>query len=163
MCSRHQFTNLTYMGGTGLCLPMTISFGSVIKSYYTSLNIKFSVNRTIHVLKTPVNDLTYMGGTGPCGPMMIVFSAIIQSQYTSLHIKFCVNRTFHVLKTPVYRFYLYERYHVLCTDDDNFWQYYLESAYKPKYKIWCESDVPCTQDPSLPILLIWEVPGPVHR
>ena len=23
----------------------------------------------------------------------------------------------------------------------------------PKYKIWCESDVPCAQDPSLPIYI----------
>ena len=27
----------------------------------------------------------------------------------------------------------------------------LELVYKPKYQIWCESDVPCAQDPSLPI------------
>ena len=33
----------------------------------------------------------------------------------------------------------------------------------PKYQIWCESDVPCAQDPSLPIWLIWEVPDPVDR
>ena len=54
MCSRPQFTDLTYMGGTELCLPMTIIFGSVIYSYYTSLSIKLGVNRTFHVLKTPV-------------------------------------------------------------------------------------------------------------
>ena len=54
MCSRPKFTDLTYMGGTGPCGPMTIIFGSVIQSKYTSLNIKFGVNRTFHVLKTPV-------------------------------------------------------------------------------------------------------------
>ena len=33
---------------------MTITFGSVIESQYTSLNIKFGVNRTTHVVKTKV-------------------------------------------------------------------------------------------------------------
>ena len=46
MCSRPQFTNLAYMGGTVACGPMTIIFGSI--------NIKFGVKRTFHVLKTPV-------------------------------------------------------------------------------------------------------------
>ena len=60
MYSRQQFTDLTYMGGTRPCAPMTIIFNSVIQSKYTSLNIKFFVNRafhvlkTLHVLKTPV-------------------------------------------------------------------------------------------------------------
>ena len=151
MCSRPQFTDLTYMGGTGPCGPLTIIFGGAIQSQHTSLYIKFGVNRTFHVLKTPVTDLTYMGGTGPYILMTIIFNSVNQSQYTSLYIKFGVNRTFHVLKAPVYRFEPYGRYQVLCTNDDNFWQCYLELAYKPKYQIWCESDVPCTQDPSLPI------------
>ena len=56
---------------------------------------------------------------------------------------------FHVVKTPVYRFDLYGRYQSLWTDDDNFWFFYLELVYKPKYQIWCESDVPYAQDPSL--------------
>ena len=46
MCSRPQFTELTYLGGTGPCGPMTIVFCSVIKSQYISLNIKYGVNRT---------------------------------------------------------------------------------------------------------------------
>ena len=79
MCSRPQFTDLTYMGGTGLCLPMTINFGTVIQSQYTSLNIKFGVNRT-----------------------------------------------FHVPKSLVYRFDLYGRHRTLLTDQNNFWQSYLE-------------------------------------
>ena len=54
MCSRPQFTDLTYMGGTGLSGAMTLMFGSAIKSYYTILNIKFGVNRTFRVLKAPV-------------------------------------------------------------------------------------------------------------
>ena len=54
MYSKPQFTDLTYMGGTGPCAPMTLIFGSVIKSQYTSLNIKLGVNRAFHVLKTPV-------------------------------------------------------------------------------------------------------------
>ena len=83
-------------------------------------------------------DLTYMGGTRSCGLMTIIFSSVIQSQYASLGIKFGGNRTFHVLKTTVYRFDLYGRYRTLQTDDDYFWQCYLELAYKPKYQIWCE-------------------------
>ena len=54
MCSISQFTDLTYMGDTGPCGPMTIIFGTVIQSQYTSLNIKFGVNRTFHVLNIPV-------------------------------------------------------------------------------------------------------------
>ena len=56
-----------------------------------------------------------------------------------------------MVKTPVYRFDLYGRYQTLWTDDDYFWNCYLELVYKPKYQIWCASDVPCAQDPSLPI------------
>ena len=54
MCSRPKFTDLTYMGGTGPYGPMTIAFGGSIESQYTSLNIKFGVNRTFPVLKTSV-------------------------------------------------------------------------------------------------------------
>ena len=207
MCSRPQFTDLAYMGGTGLCGPMTIIFDSVIKTEYKSLSIKFGVNRAFHVLNPQFIDLTYMGGTRTCGPtqlifntnqcmgnrsldavircsmcsrpqftdltyiggtrlcgsVTIIFDSVIWSQYTSLTIKFGVNRPFHVLKTPVYRFGLYERYRTLWTDDDNFWQYYLELVYKPNFQIWCESSITCAQDPSLPIWLIWEVPDPVDR
>ena len=151
MCSRPQFTNVTYMGGTELCLPMTIIIDSVIYSQYTRPNIKFGVNRTLHLLKTPVTDLTYMGGTGPYGPMTIIFCCVIKSQQKSLSIKFGVNRTLLVLKTLVYRFDLYGRYQTLWTDDYNFLQCYIELVYKPIHQIWCESDVSCGQDSSLPI------------
>ena len=67
------------MGGTVLCGPMTIIFGSVIWSKYTSLTIKFGVNRAFHVLKTPVYQFSYMGGTGPCVPMTIIFGSVIYS------------------------------------------------------------------------------------
>ena len=151
MCSRPKFKDLTYMGGTGPCGPITIVFGGIVQSQYTSLNINFDVNRTINLLKTPVTDLTYMGGSRPCGPMTIIFSSVIKSQRTRININFGVNRTFHVLKTTIYRFDLYVRYQTLWTDDDNFWQCYLELVNKPKFQILCESDVPCSQDPSLPI------------
>ena len=108
-------------------------------------------------------DLTYMGDTRPCGPMTIIFGSIIKSQNTTLNIKFGVNRMFHVLKTSVYRFDLYRRCQTLWTDDDYFWWYYLKIVHKPKYQIWYESDVPCAQDPSLPIWLMWKVPDPVER
>ena len=151
MCSRPQFTDLTYMGGTGPCGPMKIKFGSVIQSQYTSLNIKFGLIQTFHVSRPQFTDLTYMGGTGPCGPMTKFFGSVIQSQYTSLNIKFGLIRTFHVLKTPVYRFDLYGRNRTVWTNEDKIWQCYLELVYKPKYQIWFDSDVPCAQDPSLPI------------
>ena len=54
MCSRPQYTDLTCMGGTGPCELMKIIFGSVIRSWYISIDIKFWVNRKFHVLKTPV-------------------------------------------------------------------------------------------------------------
>ena len=78
--------------------------------------------------------LTYMGGTGPYGPLTVIFC-----------------------------FDLYGRYRTLWTDDDNFLLCSLELVNKPKYQIWCESDVPCAHSPSLPIGLIWEVPDPVDR
>ena len=65
------------MGDTGPCGPMTIIFGSVIKSKHTSLNINFGVNRMFHVLKTQFTDLTYMVGTTPCRPITIIFGSVI--------------------------------------------------------------------------------------
>ena len=49
MFSKPQYTDLTYMGCTGLCGPMRIIAGSVIQSWYTSLNAKFGANRTFYV------------------------------------------------------------------------------------------------------------------
>ena len=73
------------MGGTGPCGPMTIIFGSVIKTEYKSLTIKFGVNRAFHVLKSQFIDLTYMGGTRPCGPMTIIgHSMCSRPQFTDL-------------------------------------------------------------------------------
>ena len=74
MCSRPQFTDLTYMGGTGPCGPMRIIFGSVIQSWHASLNIKFGVNRTFHMPRPQFTDLTYMGGTRSCGPIQPIFN-----------------------------------------------------------------------------------------
>ena len=54
MCSRPQYTGLTYMGGTGSCKPMRIIFGAVIKSQSASLSIKFGANETFHVPKIRV-------------------------------------------------------------------------------------------------------------
>ena len=137
------------MGSTGSCGPISIIFISVIYSQYKSLNIKFGENRTFHVLNTAVYRFDFYERHRILQTITIIFGSAIQSQYTSPNIKFGVNRTFHVFKTPIYRFDLYGRYRTLWTDDDNFWQCYLELVYKPKYQIWCESDVPCAQDPSL--------------
>ena len=56
MCSRPQYTDLTYMGGTGPCGPMTIIFSSIIKSYlltylfghYNLLQVLASANLRCH-------------------------------------------------------------------------------------------------------------------
>ena len=61
LCSRRQYTELTYMGGTGPSGPMRIIFGAVIESWYTSLNIKLGANRTFHVPKIPVYGFGYYG------------------------------------------------------------------------------------------------------
>ena len=103
------------------------------------------------LIPSSVIYLIYMGGTGSCDSIKIIFGYHLNSQHIILNIKFGVNRMFHVVKTPVQRFDLYGRYRTLQTDDDNFWQCYLEQVYKVKYQIWCESHVPCAEDPSLPI------------
>ena len=63
MCSRPEFTDLTYMGGTRACAqdpslwgvqsPMDRFWLCYLELVY-NLNIKFGVNRTFHVLKTIV-------------------------------------------------------------------------------------------------------------
>ena len=77
MCSRPQFTDLAYIGGTGPCGLMTIISGSAIWRSYTSLIIKFGVNGAFHVLKPQFTGLAYMGGTEPCGPIMIILGSVI--------------------------------------------------------------------------------------
>ena len=71
MCSRPQFTDLTYIGGTGPCGPMTIIFGSVIKS----LHIKFGANRSFHVPKIPLYQF------GLYGRYQILWTDIPHFQY----------------------------------------------------------------------------------
>ena len=75
MCLRLQYTDFSYMGCTGPREPIKMIFGSHIQSWYTSLNIKFGVNRMSDVSKISVYRFLYMGGTGPCGPIMIIFGS----------------------------------------------------------------------------------------
>ena len=63
MCSRPRYTDLTTMGGTGSFVKMSIIFSGVIKSWYASLNIKFSVNRMFHAPKIPVYRFDLCGRT----------------------------------------------------------------------------------------------------
>ena len=49
------------MGGTGSCAAIRIIFGGVIRSWYTSLNIKFGANRMFYVLKNPVHPFDLYG------------------------------------------------------------------------------------------------------
>ena len=55
MCSRPQYTDLTYMGGTGPCDSIKIIFGYHVNSQHIILNIKFGVYGMFHVVKTPVH------------------------------------------------------------------------------------------------------------
>ena len=57
--TRPQYIDVTYMGGTASCGPMSIIFDSVIKSLYISIKIKFGAHRTIYVSKTAVYRLDY--------------------------------------------------------------------------------------------------------
>ena len=156
MCSRPQFTDLTYIGGTGPCVPMTIIFSSVIQSQFTSLNIKSGVNQTFHVANTPVYRFDLYGRYRTLWPIKIIFGYHIKSQYTILNTKFGVNQKSDVTKTPVYRFDLYGNYRTLQTDEDKCLLSNLELVYKHKYEIQYESDVFCAQDPR-------EVPDSVDR
>ena len=61
MWSRPQYTDLTYMGGTGSCRPTSIIFSSVTKSRYTSLNNKCGANRNFHAPKSPVHRFGLYG------------------------------------------------------------------------------------------------------
>ena len=99
MCCRPQYTDLIYMGDTGPCGQLRIIFGSIIKSWHTSLNIKFGVNRMFHVLKTHVSFIyfIYMRGTGPCSPMSAIVVMVMKSWYRSLNINLGVKWMFHVL------------------------------------------------------------------
>ena len=98
MCSNPQFADLTYLGRTGPCGPMTIFFGSVIQSQHTSLNIKFGVNRTFHKLKTPVYRFDLYGRYRTLWTLDENFwQCYLELAY--INIKFGVNRTFHVVKT----------------------------------------------------------------
>ena len=91
MNSRPQFTDLTYMGGTGPCGPMRIIFRSVIKSWYTSLISNLvRIGRSM-CSRPQYTDLTYMGGTGFCAPMKIIVSSVIKSWYTGLNVNFGAN------------------------------------------------------------------------
>ena len=151
MCSRPQFTDLTYMGGTGLCLLMTIIFGSVIQSKHTSLNIKFSVKRTFHVLKTPLYRFDLYGKyrilwTDDDNFWQCCLELVYKPNY-----QIWCKSSIPCAQDPSLPICLYGRYRTLWTNDDNFCQCYYELTYKPKYQIWCDSDIPCTQDPSLPI------------
>ena len=54
MCPRPQYTDLTYMEGTGPSDLIKIIFGNHVYSWHAILNIKFGVIRTFHVPITPV-------------------------------------------------------------------------------------------------------------
>ena len=65
------------MGDTGSLGSMQIIFGSVIKSWYTSLNIKLERIGGSLCPRPQYTDLAYMGGTVSGVPMRIIFGSII--------------------------------------------------------------------------------------
>ena len=65
MCPRAQYTDLSYMEGTGSCEQMRIIFGSVIKSWYSSLNIKFGANRSNRVYHRRTDGQTDIAQMSP--------------------------------------------------------------------------------------------------
>ena len=54
MCVRPQFPDLTYIGDSRFNKPIQELFCNSTKSQFTSLNMKFGVNRIFHVPRTPV-------------------------------------------------------------------------------------------------------------
>ena len=114
MCSRIQYTDLTYTGGTGPFGPMRVIFCSIIQSWNISLNIKFGVNPRFHVPKTLVYRFDLYGRYRILRTDKYIFWLYyLKLVYKSKHKS---NPTFHVLKIPVYRFHLYGRYRTLQTD-----------------------------------------------
>ena len=113
MCSKPQFTDLTYIGATRSC-------GSTLPIFYTNQRMgNISLDAAIGCCmcsRPQFTDLTYMGGTGSGGPMRIIFGGVIKSWCTSLSITF----------GAVYRFGLYGRYQILWTDTAHF-------QYQPAY------------------------------
>ena len=102
-----SFIYFIYMGSTGSCDSIKIIFGDHIYRQHTILNIKFGVNRLLHVLKTPVYHFDLYGRYRTLWTV---------EDHFVLFVKFGVNRMFHVLKTLVYRFDLYGRYRIPWTD-----------------------------------------------
>ena len=72
--------------------------------------------------------LIYMRGTGLYDSIKIIFGYHVNSQHIILNIKLDVNRMFHVVMF---------QYRTLWTDDDHFWQCYLELVYKLCSLLWC--------------------------
>ena len=110
--------------------PTTLSYKIPHKQL---IQVRTYIGPVDTLIPSSFNQFTYMGGTGPRVSSKIIFRNHVYSCHTIQNIKFGVNRMFHVLKTPVYRFDYYGRYRILWTDEDNFWQCYLELVYKPKY------------------------------
>ena len=79
------------------------------------------MNRTFHVLKTPVYRFDLYGRHRTLWTDDDDFWWCYLELVYKPNINFGVNRTCHVLKALVYRIDLYGRYRTLWTDDDNFW------------------------------------------
>ena len=77
MCPRPQYTDLTYMGGTGPYGPMRIIFVVLFRVGKQILNF-VGIERSM--CPRPQNtDLTYMGGTGFCESSKIIFGNHVYS------------------------------------------------------------------------------------
>ena len=143
MCQRRRYTDLAYMGGTGSCEPMRLIFGSVIQSYYSSLNIKLGAHRTSHVPKTPVYLFDLYGRYRILWTdednFQQCYLELVHMPKNQRSMCLGVNRTFHVLKSPVYRLDLYGRYQILRTDIAHF-------QYQPVCSSLCSDAIVFTPD-----------------
>ena len=126
-----------------MTLRNNFKFSNIFSHISKQKQVRTNIGLADTLIPSSFLYLIYMGGTGPCDSLKIIFGYHVNSQHIILNIKFGVNWMFHVVKTPVYRFYLYGRYRIGWTDDDNFWQCYLELVCKPKYQICCKSDFLC--------------------
>ena len=151
MCSRPQFTDLTYMGGTRSCGPKLPIFNTDQHMGNRSVRLDAIVFTTDGHMDGRTDGQTDIAQMSQNFTLIKCLQGTQGPRSLFLGVTNVLTKLFHVRKARVYRFDLYERYRTMQTDDDNFWQGYLELVHKPKYQIWCESDVPCAQDPSLPI------------
>ena len=108
-------------------------FGNHIYGWYlyTSLIVKFGMNRTFHFLKTPIYRFHLHGRYQTLSSN--------QDNFLKLHLELVCNSKYQIrsesnatcTQDPVYRFDLYGRYRTLWSNQDNYWYSHLELVNNP--------------------------------